>query len=911
MQGFTRTVLGLTLSALVTSHTPAAIPTGNLTITLEEVASGLTSPLTLTHAGDGSGRLFVVDQIGQIRVIENGQLLPTPFLDIGSKLPTLGTFFDERGLLGLAFHPDYENNGRFFVRYSSPRAGDPNEPCNQPGFVVGCHTAVLAEYSVSGDRNVADPNSEIILFQIDEPQFNHNAGHVVFGPDGFLYFSLGDGGGANDGLADDPISHGPGGNGQNIETALGSVLRIDVDGGSPFAIPPDNPFVGIAGNDEIYAYGFRNPYRFSFDRGGTNELFLGDVGQNIFEELDVVVNGGNYGWVIREGAHCFDPLNPGEVPPDTCPTAGLIDPIAEYDHSDGLSIIGGYVYRGTSFPALLGKYIFGDFSQNFGPTGRLFYIDMDGDRSQIFEFKLGANNDPLGLFVFGFGEGEGGELYALTSSNLGPVGNGGQVHRIVGDKGEIRITQTEQTIQGGEEILEIVHDSGIRELGGFDFLIQYDASALAFLGADEGNIYEDYDWEFFTFRFGPNGNCTGGCPTGKARIIGIANINDGAVTPSSLSLQAGDVFARLRFLVSNDRTLECQFVPVRFCWIDCGDNTLTDPTGDSLYVSCFVFDYNGTGSGGTDGARDEITDGGATLPSIGGAPGECIVDPGNGKSGPLRVVNFLNGGVRIVCADEIDDVGDLNLNGIPYEIADVVIFVEFFKIGLTAFAPHIDASVAASDVNRDGMPLTVADLVYLIRIIIGDALPFTKLAHNSQTAAITTESGIISSDTELGAALFEIGGDVVVKLLAENMSLEVSLVDGVTRALVYSLSGETIAPGEILSTSGELISVEAGDPTGAMLNAVTAVKPSSFALHQNYPNPFNPSTKIKLDLSAASEWKISIYNLNGRLVKEFSGFSEAGTVSVDWDASSVASGIYFYKAQVGSLSNTRKMALVK
>lgn len=411
------------------------IPTGSITISLAEVASGLTSPVMLTHAGDGSNRLFIVDQAGYIRIVENGTLLPIPFLDLTSKIVTVNPGFDERGLLGLAFHPNYENNGRFFVRYSAPRIGDPAEPCANPlNFVPGCHTAILAEYSVSGNPNLADPGSEIILFAVDEPQFNHNGGHLAFGPDGYLYFSLGDGGGAHDGLADSPPSHGPIGNGQNIDTPLGSVLRIDVDGGSPYAIPADNPFVGAPGLDEIYAYGFRNPYRFSFDRGGTNELFVADVGQALFEEIDVVEKGGNYGWVIREGAHCFDPFNPG-TPPAVCPTAGLIDPVAEYDHSDGIAVVGGYVYRGGLHANLAGKYVFGDFSRNFSPNGRLFYLDADGDRSQIFEFQLAPSNDPLGLFVLGFGEDEDGEIYVLTTSNLGPTGSTGKVFKIRGDFG--------------------------------------------------------------------------------------------------------------------------------------------------------------------------------------------------------------------------------------------------------------------------------------------------------------------------------------------------------------------------------------------------------------------------------------------------------------------------------------------
>jgi glucose/arabinose dehydrogenase len=405
------------------------IPQGNVELTLTQLADSLAGPIMLTHAGDSSGRLFVVEQAGRIRIIQNDTLLDTPFLDITSKLVTLNTAFDERGLLGLAFHPDYESNGRFFVRYSAPRAGDSAEPCNQPGFIVGCHKEVLAEYAVSGNPNIADSMSEMILLEVDEPQFNHNSGHIAFGPDGYLYMTLGDGGGANDGLADVPPSHGPGGNGQNIESLLGSMLRLDVDGGSPYAIPVDNPFVGVAGLDEIYAYGFRNPYRFSFDRGGTNELFVADVGQNIFEEINVVDNGGNYGWVIREGAHCFDPFNPA-LPPDSCDTTGLIDPFAEYYHHDGLAVVGGYVYRGSNFPELEGLYIFGDFSINFGPTGRIFYLDADGNRSAIKEVLLAPPYDTLNRYVLGFGEDEFGELYVVTSSTLNPTDPVGEVFRI-------------------------------------------------------------------------------------------------------------------------------------------------------------------------------------------------------------------------------------------------------------------------------------------------------------------------------------------------------------------------------------------------------------------------------------------------------------------------------------------------
>ena len=450
---------------------------GRIAIELELVADGLIAPVYLTGAGDGSGRLFIVDQAGFIRIVKDGVLLAVPFLDLTSRTPVPNAFFDERGVLGLAFHPNYSNNGRFFVRFSAPRAGDPAEPCNDPGgFVVGCHEEVLSEFQVLGDpgsSDVADPASEIILFRVDEPQFNHDSGQVAFGPDGLLYWTLGDGGGAHDGLADVPPSHGPVGNGQNVDTALGNVLRIDVDSppdpGLNYAIPPGNPFAGGGGVPEIYAYGFRNPYRFSFDDGpgGTGELFVADVGQGLIEEVDilpVVAAPGllNYGWVIREGTLCFDPLN-SSVPPANCPSTGpfgepLLGPAMEFPHptgcaSDadcagvgstcgpfgtcnnvsGIAVIGGNVYRGFANPILTGKYVFGDFSQAFFlPSGRLFYADTTGlDAFNIQEFVIAPDGLPLGRFLFGIGEDDDGELYVLASDNLGPTGNTGVVLKIV------------------------------------------------------------------------------------------------------------------------------------------------------------------------------------------------------------------------------------------------------------------------------------------------------------------------------------------------------------------------------------------------------------------------------------------------------------------------------------------------
>ncbi|MEK6798802.1 MAG: PQQ-dependent sugar dehydrogenase [Planctomycetota bacterium] len=445
-----------------------------LPIHLQPIATGLAAPLHVTHAGDGSGRLFIVDQSGLIRVVDpGGNLLPAPFLDIRDRMIPLGTFYDERGLLGMAFHPDYVTNGRFFVRYSAPRASTGTEPCDLSGFNPGCHKEVLSEFHPMGldpTSNVADPGSEIVLLTVDEPQFNHNAGAIEFGPDGYLYVPLGDGGGADDGLSDSPPSHGPIGHGQDTESLLGDVLRIGVDGDDfpldpdrNYTIPPDNPFVGGSGADEIYAYGFRNPYRLSFDDGpgGNGALYVADVGQDLFEELDVVVSGGNYGWAVREGMHCFDPFGTLN-PPATCAGTGMIDPILEYlhprpctidaqcsslgvtcdlsrnlcDNEGGLSIIGGYVYRGAGYPALEGNYVFGDFSSDFFvPAGRLYFVNpfIDGPFEPLRrEFVITSDGQPLGEFLKGFGRDQSDELYVCTSIDLAPSGTSGTVYRIVG-----------------------------------------------------------------------------------------------------------------------------------------------------------------------------------------------------------------------------------------------------------------------------------------------------------------------------------------------------------------------------------------------------------------------------------------------------------------------------------------------
>ena len=374
---------------LIHSTSWAAIPVHErITIELDLVTEGLVAPVTGVHTGDGSNRLFIVEQTGTIRIIDNGQLLSEPFLNVRNRMVNLNRGYDERGLLGLTFHPNYAENGRFFIYYSAPGGS-------------GNHRSIIAEYHVSSaNMNLADPE-ETILLTIDQPESNHNGGNLAFGPDGMFYIGLGDGGGGGD-------EHGSIGNGQNLNTLLGKILRIDVDGQTPYSIPSDNPFVGIEGLDEIWAYGLRNPWKFSFDHL-TGRLFCGDVGQNQWEEVDIIERGGNYGWRIMEGTHCYNPSS-------GCDPQGKILPIAEYNHQDGYSVTGGYVYRGSNFASLFGNYLFADWS------GKLFLLE-ENDMGSWTLSEILVSDKPNYNYILGFAEDENGELFILTSNSSGPDTN--------------------------------------------------------------------------------------------------------------------------------------------------------------------------------------------------------------------------------------------------------------------------------------------------------------------------------------------------------------------------------------------------------------------------------------------------------------------------------------------------------
>ena len=369
------------------SATPSPVPSSGgdpaaVRVELQPVTSGLDTPVGIAHAGDGSGRLFVIEKPGRIRVLQGGELADAPFLDISERVSASQS---ERGLLGLAFHPDYARNGTFYVNYTDLR-GD----------------TVVSRFAVGPEPGRADPASETVLLVLPQPAANHNGGHLAFGPDGHLYIGTGDGGGAGDRY----------GHGQNPQTLLGAMLRIDVDGGAPYAVPADNPFAGRSDvRAEIWSIGLRNPWRYSFDRL-TGDLYIADVGQNVYEEINVqsagAPGGQNYGWPIMEGLHCYPEGS-------ACDQSGLTLPVAEYSHDQGCSVTGGYVYRGQASPALSGIYVYGDYC-----SGRIWGLVRGGDGVW--------RNAELGRAeanISSFGEDESGELYLTDIA-------GGTLFRIVG-----------------------------------------------------------------------------------------------------------------------------------------------------------------------------------------------------------------------------------------------------------------------------------------------------------------------------------------------------------------------------------------------------------------------------------------------------------------------------------------------
>ena len=365
---------------------------------LEKFADSLYAPLALENAHDGSGRIFVGEQAGRIMIIKNGRVLKQPFLDIRKSLVPMKNEYMDVGLLGFAFHPDFKHNGRFFVHYSAP---------STKGFN---NKSVLAEFQVSDANPDIANKKKIILLEVEQPESNHNGGNIVFDEKGYLYMGFGDGGGQGD-------KHGVIGNSQDLNQLLGKIIRLDVNHGKPYSIPEDNPFNNQKGRKEIWSYGLRMPWRISFD-SKTQELFCGDVGQDLYEEVDIIEKGKNYGWRAMEGVHIYDSSLYKK-------DGNYALPIAEYKHPEGVSVTGGYVYRGKEFPRMNGIYIFGDWAF------KLFYLEHENQQWIKHDcYFTGMENNTFKFRINSFGVDENGEIYVVTQDEVGAISPTGVIYKI-------------------------------------------------------------------------------------------------------------------------------------------------------------------------------------------------------------------------------------------------------------------------------------------------------------------------------------------------------------------------------------------------------------------------------------------------------------------------------------------------
>jgi len=472
------------------------------------------------------------------------------------------------------------------------------------------------------------------------------------------------------------------------------------------------------------------------------------------------------------------------------------------------------------------------------------------------------------------------------------------------------------------------------QMGGFNLLVSYDASVMAFWSATITGTQID-GWEYFSYRAG-SADCGESCPSGLMRFVGLADMNDGAHHPPDSTLMPNGVLIATQFQVANDQNLGGFFLPIGFVWFSCGDNAISDPTGNDLYVDLRIYNVEG----GL--IWDEMDD--VTYPESDrifgiGAPDTCIVGGGIDKPAPIRCIEFINGGICVIPAESIDVRGDINLNGVAYEIADAVVFTNFFIYGFSAFNINVDGQIAATDVNADGLTLTVGDLVYLIRVIIGDADPIPRVTPYPEELTVSTNhgDGVISVATEavstIGAALFvyDISGDFILDepRLAEDavgMDLMFAMENGELRMLIYNF-GTNMIPSGInnlieIPYRGEgqlnLTQVEIVDYQGrpyTIANKQSGV-PNGFALNQNYPTPFDRTTTISFTLPSSTEWKLEIFNITGGLVREYQGTSETGDIVIEWDGrtdngSPTASGVYLYRLQTANFSATKKMVLLK
>ncbi len=503
----------------------------------------------------------------------------------------------------------------------------------------------------------------------------------------------------------------------------------------------------------------------------------------------------------------------------------------------------------------------------------------------------------------------------------------------------ITIEKTHGTLQGHFQNVSITTEGSLFEMGGFDFLIAYDAAALVLTKAEQGQLLKDCDWEYFTYRYGADGNCGDACPSGLLRLIGLAETNNGPNHPSCYSPPDCDPheLAVMTFLVTNDRTFNGQYIPIKFFWGDCGDNSISSVDGGTLYIDRAIYDFEGNVI--WDEEDDVQYPKNARIPFV-GTPDDCL-NPNPNKPTAERCPEFVNGGIDIIPDTAIDARGDINCNGLANEVADAVMYTNYFILGPVAFENHAEASIAASDVNADGIALSVADLVYIVRIITGDASPFPKPMPYAVEASVNAQVnhsavGVsATSPTDIGAGYFvfeysglEVGEPQLING-ASAMSLKYGNDKGLLKVLVYSLEKGVAVPAGaenifVIPIHGNgtirLTDAQLSDYQGNLLAVKTeaqSVLPKDFALHQNYPNPFNAGTTIIYELPQASHVKIEITNVLGQMVATaFDAQESAGIHSVQWNGTDdlgrpVASGIYIYRMAAGAFSTERKMVLLK
>ena len=474
----------------------------------------------------------------------------------------------------------------------------------------------------------------------------------------------------------------------------------------------------------------------------------------------------------------------------------------------------------------------------------------------------------------------------------------------------VQIETTEDTWQGMHEFVEVAMSHHLFQMGGFDFLIAYEASALHFQAAIPGALHTECDWEYFNYRYGPFGNCGDSCPSGMLRVVSIAETNNGPYHPDmaccdSLGAAGPYVLFTLDFVVSSDRTLECAFVPIRFFWMDCGDNSIAfhppdDPMASIQGVSRYVFDNVDL--------SEFITDEHSGFCTYTGTQQECLEPTDPYRPIPVQIIDFINGGVQIICADSIDDRGDVNLNGKANEIADAVLFSNYFVKGISVFSVNLQGQIAATDVNANGVMLEVADLVYLIRIIAGDALPVAPVTPVG--GRLTYCAGMLSIDRQAGAAFIVLEGDVAPRSLASQMELSYQFDGCNTRILVSKIEQGAHFEGQFLAFDANIVTAELATYNGAPIELGGASDTVPLYV-TNHPNPFRDTTTIGFYMPDSGDFQCAVLNWLGTRVALFRSTSGTGLVSFEWDASDQPEGIYVCRVEAAGFVVNHRMLLTR